>query len=103
MATVTSPTLPQVPLAAAEFAALHGAANYVRPVLELARRLFPDAALTIRLEHDAETGEPFLLIEAEVAGFTAQDFSDREWQWASELFQVCPSTKTSLFTLLMVS
>ena len=65
--TSTSPPLPTIPDDVRAFAAERGAAEYVEPLLELARQCFPGAPLSIFLEEDLVIeGLWFIVIEVDV-------------------------------------
>jgi hypothetical protein len=100
MAPVASPTVPTIPLDAAEFAGRQGVLDYVRPILEMTQRLFPEAHITLALEADAEDREDrYLVINVPLTNLDPAEVSERHWQWAGDLFQHCPAPQAHFFVL----
>lgn len=98
-----SPIVSSIPTDAAAFAAEHGATEDFLAVLALARRIFPTASISPRLETDAEMQEEStIVVEADVAGLTAPQLIAAQRQWSEGLFACCPSTHAHLFCLRMV-
>lgn len=100
MIPTTALPLPAVPPEVAAFAAEKGASDYLPRVLELARRLFPEAPIVLQVYEDHEIRDlKKILIEIQVPADT--DFLKTIWPqhnaWGSEIFKVCPATHVHLF------
>ena len=96
--TAPSPTFPSDVTA---FAAESGVTEYLIPVYEMTRRVFPTARrITPELEYDPEiAGLRWIVFRVEISGMTAEQYADLHWQWSGELFKVCPSTHVCYFAL----
>jgi hypothetical protein len=82
------------------FAAENGVADYLPAVLEMTRRVFPDAPITTRVEEDAEIAEIwFILLEVDVAGLDVDQLVAAQQEWSAGLFAHCPPTHAHLFCL----
>ena len=102
---LTSPrpeTLPPVPPEVSAFAASEGAAQDLPAVLGLTRRLFPGAAMRVRLEEDSDVADSHVLVEVDVRGEDANRIALAQVEWADELFRECPSGNVWLFRLCLV-
>jgi hypothetical protein len=88
------------PTDVATFAAEHGVTDYLSPVLDMTRQVFPNASVTPRVQEDAETPEvQFLLVEVDTTDLDADQLVAAERQWSAGLFDHCPSTHAHLFCL----
>jgi hypothetical protein len=82
------------------FAAEHDVTDYLSPVLDMTRQVFPNASVTPRVQEDAEVPEVrFLLVEVDTADLNADQLLAAEHQWSAGLFVHCPSTHAHLFCL----
>jgi hypothetical protein len=95
--TAAPPVLPADVIA---FAAEHGAADYVMPIVDMTRGVFPDAPITPRVEEDAEVPEErYILVEVNVAELGVDQLVEAQQQWSAGLFVHCPPTHAHLFCL----
>ena len=84
------------------FAAEHGAADDLLAVLALARRIFPAASISPRVEAGAEMEEESaIVVEVDVTGLAVPQLVAAQRQWSEGLFACCPSTRAHLFCLRM--
>jgi hypothetical protein len=90
-----------VPLEVQAFASEQGVAPYLPAVLEMTRQRFPDARrFALLVEEDPEIADDrHVVIEIDVAGITAEQYVERDWQWGHELFQICPAPLVCVFRL----
>ena len=96
--TESSSTFPADVMA---FAAESGVTNYLIPVYEMTRRVFPAARrITPVLEYDPEiAGLRWIVFRVEISGLTVEQYVDLDWRWSGELFKVCPATHVCCFVL----
>ena len=95
-------TLPAVPTDVATFAAEHGVADYVAPLLEMTCGIFPGVPMTVRLEDDMEIADlRWIVVSVDVAGWDADRLFAAQQQWTASLFKHCPSTHVHFFVLGM--
>ena len=91
-----------LPTDVSAFAAEHGVADYVCPVLEMARRIFPDRPITPRVEEDAEISEErYIAMQVDVSGLDEHQLFAAQQQWSAGIFQQCPAVHVHLFSLGM--
>ncbi len=94
---------PVIPADVAAFAAEHGVADYVAPLLELTRSLFPAGPITMLVGEDAE--EPqlrFIEIRVGIEGLAADDVVAAHHEWSVGLFHRIPATHARYFCLGML-
>ena len=97
-ASILSP--PTVPAEVLAFAEENGVSEYVLPVLEAARRAFPDAPMEVRVDEDAELPEVrFIVIDADVTGYDADQIFAADEKWVDGLMRCCPSVHRHFFVL----
>ncbi len=86
------------------YAAEHGVAEYLEPLLEATRRLFPTAVgLRVFLEKDPELRDvTFLIFEARVPRADIPDYLEARHRWGAELRRICPSHLAITFTLSLL-
>ena len=101
MTSTTSTLQAPFPADVLAFAAAQGAADLLRPVWDMTRRVFPHARrLEALLEDDPElTDDRHIVFEVEVGPVEVASSVERHWQWSRELFQLCPATHVCLFGL----
>lgn len=100
MATIASHTLNAIPQDAVEFAVQQGVSEFLQPLLEMTSRIFPDAAIRLLVETDAEDGsDHYLVVEVKVGKMAVAEAFALRQRWLEELFEQCPSTKTPVFVL----
>jgi hypothetical protein len=98
----SAPVAPVIPADVAAFAAEHGGADYVLPLLEMTRRIFPGVPLTLRVEHDMEISDlRWVVFDLDVAGLGVDQLVAGQGNWSASLFQNCPATHAHLFVLGM--
>jgi hypothetical protein len=101
----TSVSLPLPPVSGevSAFADKQGVAPYLPAVLEMTRRIFPTAPITVLLEDDPEIANDWhIVFEVETTGITAEQLIAARRQWIREIFQHCPSTHVCVFRLGLV-
>jgi hypothetical protein len=93
-----SPTFPADVIA---FAAESGVTEYLIPVYEMTRRVYPTARrITPVMDYDAEIkGLRHIRFDVEIGGLTVEQYVDLHWRWSGELFKVCPATHACCFGL----
>ena|SRR5438034_11706616 len=100
--TAEAASLP-VPPEVLAFAAQQGVGTYLPGVLGLARKVFPHAPLTVRLEGDPEIANDWhIVVEADVPGLSVSQIVAGQNQWSTELFDYCPAIKAHLFRIATV-
>jgi hypothetical protein len=105
MPSTTAPLpLPTIPPEALAYAERQGAASYIPSLLEMTRRLFPDASLSVALYPDPEiANEFFLCIEVEAAvDATADWYLVAKRDWLEEKLRLCPTQVAIVFTCSLV-
>jgi hypothetical protein len=82
------------------FAEEQGVGAYLLGVLELTRRVFPDARrFTVLVEDDPEiAGDRHIVFELDVPLTIPQSLA-AEWCWSEELFRLCPAPLVCVFRL----
>ncbi len=89
---------PAVPADVAAFAAENGVTDYVGPLLELTRSLFPTARIQPLVEEDAEIPElRYIEFRVDFGGMTAEEIVETRHQWSVRLFERCPATHARYF------
>src|SRR5208283_723933 len=82
------------------FAAEHGLAPYLEPVLEMTRRLFPGRAIATEVTADYEIpDERYITVWVNVTGLTVEQLGAAEDAWYAQLRQLCSRKNESLFYL----
>src|SRR5262245_9842164 len=83
------------------FAAEQGVSAYLHPVVEMTRRLFPDARkMAVYVEEDLEIpDERTLVFDVEVAGLGPEQYVEARLRWGRELFAICPAPLVCVFGL----
>jgi hypothetical protein len=98
----TAPAASVVPADVAAFAAEHGGAEFIHPLLEMTHHLFPAVPLTLRLEDDMEIPDlRWIVFDIDVVGLEVDQLVAGQQQWSRALFQHCPATHAHLFVLGM--
>lgn len=101
--TATPLPIPAVSPEVLTFAEQQGVRSYLPVVLTLARRIFPTAPMGVAVEDDHELSyNRQIVIRVEVAGLDVPQLVDAQRQWSSDIFEHCPATHVSVFSLLMV-
>lgn len=100
MPLTTAPP-PVFPADVIAFAAETCATEYLIPVWEMTRRVYPTArSVAPVLEYDPEiAGLRCIVFNVEISGMTTEQYVDLHWHWSSELFKICPATHVCYFGL----
>ncbi|HEY1860959.1 MAG TPA: hypothetical protein VGG61_11420 [Gemmataceae bacterium] len=85
------------------FAAEQGATKFLEPMLEMTRRVFPNARkLSVCLEEDWEiANERWIAFEVQMAGLTPDQYVELHNQWSDGLFEACPAPQVCTFVLAL--
>ncbi|HEY8503388.1 MAG TPA: hypothetical protein VIL46_02320 [Gemmataceae bacterium] len=90
----------EVPEEVLRFAEKEHVAEYLPGVLEMTRRVFPDAERgAVVLEGDPEFPDWHIVLEVFVPKMSADDYADRHHQWCHEIGDVCPARYACVFRL----
>src|SRR5438105_2702752 len=82
------------------FAAEQGVGTYLPGVVEMSRRVFPRAALSVMIEDDPEiANDRHIVVTVTAPDPTAAEALEARWEWHRELFACCPSTLVYHFRL----
>ena|ERR1700722_6154740 len=77
--------------------------QYLDPLLEGTRRLFPTGEIKVFVEHDPElAGETHLVFEVEAPSSAIPNYVKAQHFWIDELYRVCPAPDVSLFRLALI-
>ncbi len=103
MSLSTTTPSPVFPADVTAFAAECGVTDFLIPVYEMTRRVFPTARrITPVLEYDPEIEDSRCIVFEIVTGpLEASHAVDLRWEWSRELFKVCPATHVCDFGLHM--
>jgi hypothetical protein len=79
------------------FAAERGVTDYLIPVYEMTRRVFPTVRrITPVMEYDPEIEKERRIVFEVVTGPLEESQAvDLRWEWSRELFKICPATHVS--------
>ena len=101
MPLTTAPS-PVFPADVTAFAAECGVTDFLIPVYEMTRRIFPTArGITAVMEYDPEIeGLRRIVFEVvTVADGPGSSAADLDWDWSRELFTICPATHVNYLGL----
>ncbi|MFL5343070.1 MAG: hypothetical protein ACJ8F7_23300 [Gemmataceae bacterium] len=103
---MSAPALPKPktswPADLVEFARTKGVKHQLDPLLELAHRLYPNAAITVALTHDPdEAGLACIQFEAKVPEATAEELFAARDDWDLERLQLFPGPDPGAFVFLL--
>jgi hypothetical protein len=103
MSSATVP-LPVIPPEVLAFAQEQGVAAYLPAVLEMTRRIFPTAPMTVLVEDDPEiANDRHIVLEVQVPDEASVDaLLQSRQQWTGDIFRYCPATHVCVFRLGMV-
>lgn len=92
---------PQWSKQVSECAAKHGAGEYLLPIWEMTRRLFPaPLQINVFVEDDPEIADlQFIVFEVKVPGWHAQQMYEAERRWIAGLLECYPSPRLASFVL----
>jgi hypothetical protein len=105
MSALTTPkTTSQWPADVLGFATQHQVADYLGPLWQALRQLFPTAeALRVFLEDDPEIRDDrHIVFDVRVPRDDVPDFVAAKRRWHDELFRVCPAPLACIFRLGLV-
>ena len=104
MSATTDPLpLPAVPPEVQAFAEEQGVTPYLPAVLEMTRRIFPQAPLTVLVEDDPEiANDRHIVLEVALTSRDVDPLFAARQRWVNEVFEHCPSTHLCVFRLGMV-
>jgi hypothetical protein len=95
--------LPAVSPEVQAFAEQEGVTAYLPALMEMTRRIFPGAPLTVLVDEDPEiANDRHIVLEVELGGWGVPEMVAANERWVNELFQHCPSTHAPVFRLGMV-
>lgn len=101
MIRVKQETWADLPAEVVSFANAQGVSSILPAVLEMTRRVFPNAALNVLLEADPEiANDAHIVVEVKVELEVPQALEAR-FQWHRELFGCCPAPQVCVFRLAM--
>jgi hypothetical protein len=104
MAAPVVPTMEwQWPPDVLAFAAEHMLEPYLGPLLELARRVFPDARqLTVYVDQDPELRDvQSIVFDIQVVGWDLERLHAARKEWGREKFRIVPAPLICWFALLL--
>ena len=101
MASTAAAQATVIAVDALALATQRGVADYLYSVLDMTRRVFPDASrVEALLEEDPElVGDRHIVFEVAVGLEEVSRSAERHWRWSRELFDVCPAMHVCLFGL----
>lgn len=84
-------------------AAEQGVTEYLQPLLDTTRRLFPTArSLTVSVNEDPEIRDMRTIVfDVRVPQADVPDFVSAVHRWTDELFRCCPAPLVTVFCLLL--
>src|SRR5437763_14757884 len=103
MSTMTKPLpLPAVSPEVRAFAEEQGVTAYLPAVLEMTRRIFPQASMTVLVEDDPEiANDRHIVLEVDTEGLDLEQLIATRQQWVQDIFRCCPSTHAWVFRIGM--
>jgi hypothetical protein len=89
-----------VPPEVSAFAAEQGVSTELPIVLEMTRRVFPQASLRVQIEDDPENAnDRHIVVLAENVNLPVSAALDSLYQWHREMFTLCPAPLVCVFRL----
>jgi hypothetical protein len=89
-----------VPPEVRAFAAEQGVSAELPAVLEMTRRLFPDATVRTSIDEDPEiANDRHIAIEVTARGLSSAKALESRWEWHRGLFACCPAPLVCVFRL----
>ena len=81
------------------FAARQGVHAYLRPVLEMTERIFPEAIrFNLFIEDDPEIlDDSHLVVEVLLPALEPDQYVEAKFRWSDALFQICPAPLVCVF------
>ena len=100
MTKTAQPIPPALPLEVHSFAAEQAVAAYLPSVLEMTRRIFADAQLSVVVEDDPEIPhDRHIVLIVKAKGLDVAQALAARWEWHRELFACCPAPLVCVFRL----
>lgn len=82
------------------FAAEQGVSAELPVVVEMTRRLFPEAEMFVQTEDDPEiANDRHIVIVTRPTGLSVDDALELLWEWHRQMFLCCPATLVCVFRL----
>jgi hypothetical protein len=98
----TKETAIDVPEEVRAFAVAQGVDVYLTAILEMTRRLFPDAEISLAIEDDPEIpDEKHIIVGARNVRLSVELALRGRWTWHRELFGACPAPLVCVFRLAL--
>lgn len=89
-----------VPPEVLALAAERGVTAYLPAVLEMTRRIFPDASLSVLVEDDPEiANDRHIVVRVEAEDLKVPQALEARYQWHRELFACCPAPLVCVFRI----
>lgn len=78
-------------------------ASCLRPLLALAREIFPGSSIAAKVERDAEIDfEQHIVIEVDVSGWSVDDMFAARNRWSQQFCGICPPQNSVVFQIRLV-
>lgn len=89
-----------IPEDVAAFAAEQGVSAQLPVVVDMTRRLFPDAEMFVQNEDDPEiANDRHIVIVTRPKGMAVEEALEKRWEWHKEMFACCPAPLVCIFRL----
>lgn len=89
-----------IPDDVAAFAAEQGVSTQLPVVVEMTRRLFPDAEMFVQNEDDPEiANDRHIVIVTRPKGLSVDEALELLWEWHRQMFLNCPAPLVCVFRL----
>jgi hypothetical protein len=100
--TLTILPLPEVSDEVQAFALEKGVSAYLPGVVQMARHIFPQRTIIIRVEDDPELSyNTQIVVNVDVEGMEPDEMFELHCRWSRELFENCPPTDALVFCLVL--
>ena len=97
---VLTPSLPLVPPVVRAFAEERGIAEYVPPVVEMTREVFPAGLVSISVGEDAELeSHKYIALDVKIDGLSTEQLLAAHQAWSTSLSSICSSELGVYFVL----
>ena len=97
---VLTQSLPLVPPVVRAFAEERGIAEYVPPIVEMTREVFPAGSVSISVGEDAELdSHKYIALDVKIDGLSTEQLLAAHQAWSAGLSSVCPSELGVYFVL----
>jgi hypothetical protein len=85
------------------FAAQHHVQDYLDPLLEATRRIFPNACRQrVVVDEDPEIRDyRHLDFDVQIPQVDSRDYLQLQHRWTDDLYRLCPAPQTVVFRLLL--